>query len=889
MKTLRVLHECSRQTLFSSISRALASAATTTQLHKLHSLIITLGLHHSVIFSAKLIAKYAHFRDPTSSFSVFRLASPSNNVYLWNSIIRALTHNGLFSEALSLYSETQRIRLQPDTYTFPSVINACAGLLDFEMAKSIHDRVLEMGFGSDLYIGNALIDMYCRFNDLDKARKVFEEMPLRDVVSWNSLISGYNANGYWNEALEIYYRFRNLGLVPDSYTMSSVLRACGGLGSVEEGDIIHGLIEKIGIKKDVIVNNGLLSMYCKFNGLIDGRRIFDKMVLRDAVSWNTMICGYSQVGLYEESIKLFMEMVNQFKPDLLTITSILQACGHLGDLEFGKYVHDYMITSGYECDTTASNILINMYAKCGNLLASQEVFSGMKCKDSVSWNSMINAYIQNGSFDEAMKLFKMMKTDVKPDSVTYVMLLSMSTQLGDLHLGKELHCDLAKMGFNSNIVVSNTLVDMYAKCGEMGDSLKVFENMKARDIITWNTIIASCVHSEDCNLGLRMISRMRTEGVTPDMATMLSILPVCSLLAAKRQGKEIHGCIFKLGLESDVPVGNVLIEMYSKCGSLRNSFQVFKLMKTKDVVTWTALISACGMYGEGKKAVRAFGEMEAAGIVPDHVAFVAIIFACSHSGLVEEGLNYFHRMKKDHKIEPRIEHYACVVDLLSRSALLDKAEDFILSMPLKPDSSIWGALLSACRMSGDTEIAERVSERIIELNPDDTGYYVLVSNIYAALGKWDQVRSIRKSIKARGLKKDPGCSWMEIQNKVYVFGTGTKFFEQFEEVNKLLGMLAGLMAKEGYIANLQFVLHDIDEDEKRDILCGHSERLAIAFGLLNTKPGTPLQVMKNLRVCEDCHTVTKYISKIAQRELLVRDANRFHVFKDGACSCGDYW
>ncbi|RVW15486.1 Pentatricopeptide repeat-containing protein [Vitis vinifera] len=450
MKTLRVLHECSRQTLFSSISRALASAATTTQLHKLHSLIITLGLHHSVIFSAKLIAKYAHFRDPTSSFSVFRLASPSNNVYLWNSIIRALTHNGLFSEALSLYSETQRIRLQPDTYTFPSVINACAGLLDFEMAKSIHDRVLDMGFGSDLYIGNALIDMYCRFNDLDKARKVFEEMPLRDVVSWNSLISGYNANGYWNEALEIYYRFRNLGVVPDSYTMSSVLRACGGLGSVEEGDIIHGLIEKIGIKKDVIVNNGLLSMYCKFNGLID-------------------------VGLYEESIKLFMEMVNQFKPDLLTITSILQACGHLGDLEFGKYVHDYMITSGYECDTTASNILINMYAKCGNLLASQEVFSGMKCKDSVSWNSMINVYIQNGSFDEAMKLFKMMKTDVKPDSVTYVMLLSMSTQLGDLHLGKELHCDLAKMGFNSNIVVSNTLVDMYAKCGEMGDSLKVFE------------------------------------------------------------------------------------------------------------------------------------------------------------------------------------------------------------------------------------------------------------------------------------------------------------------------------------------------------------------------------------------------------------------------------
>jgi len=883
------LSESTEAFLHSSISKALSSATNSNELRKVHSLIITLGLDQSVFFSGKLISKYARLKEPTSSLSVFRRVSPTNNVYQWNSIIRALTHNGLLSESLHIYTEMRKTKLQPDAYTFPSVINACAGLCDSQMGKQIHEHVLEMGFGSDLYIANALVDMYSRFGDLVKARNVFEEMTHRDIVSWNSLISGYSSNGYWEEALEIYYRSRMVGMLPDAFTVSSVLPACGSAIVVEEGQIIHGLVEKIGIHADAIVSNGLLSMYFKFNRLSDARKVFDEMVVRDSVSWNTVICGYSQSGLFGESIELFMEMLNKFIPDLLTITSTLRSCVHLRDMEFGKYIHEFMIRNGFEFDITVSNILIDMYAKCGNLVASREVFDKMKCRDSVSWNSLINGYIINGFYDEGLKLFKMTKMEMKSDHVSCLTLLAVSTLLADMDLGKMIHCDIAKFGFDSYLVVTNALVDMYAKCGKLEDSVKVFENMKARDIVTWNTIIAACVRSENCSLGLRMTNRMRTEGVSPDVATMLGILPMCSFLAAKRQGKEIHGCVLKFGFQTDVPIGNALIEMYSKCGRLEDSVQLFKCMKMKDVVTWTALISAYGMYGEGRKAFRAFLEMEATGVYPDHVAFVAIIFACSHSGLVDEGLACFDRMKKDYDIEPRIEHYACVVDLLSRSGHFAKAEEFILSMPLKPDASIWGSLLSASQAHGDIKFVERVSEQIMKLSSVDPGYYVLISNVYAALGKWDQVRMIRKSIKARGLKKEPGCSWMEIRNTVYVFGTGDKCFEQFEEVYKLLGILSGLLAKEGYVANLQYVLHDVEEDEKRDMLCGHSERLAIAFGLLNTKPGTPLQVMKNLRVCGDCHTVTKYISKIMQREILVRDANRFHLFKDGTCSCRDHW
>ncbi|CDP19809.1 unnamed protein product [Coffea canephora] len=721
----------SRDFFYTSLSNALSSATNQRNLRRIHSLIITLGLHNSVLFSGKLISKYSQFKDPLASLSIFEQRSHKKNVYLWNTIIRAMTHNGLYSTALDFYTQMRELRIVPDNYTLPSVINSCANLLDFETAKLVHDHVLDVGFGSDLYICNALIDMYSRLNNLGRARNVFDGMSKRDLITWNSLISGYSSNGYWDEALEFFYKLRMV-----------------------------------------------------------------------------------------ESIRLFFQMVLDFEPDTITLSSVLQACGHVRDLKSGRSVHDYMVKNRYTGDITANNLLINMYTKCDELLASREVFDSMKSRDLVSWNSMIN---------------------------------------------------------------------MYAKVGELDNSLKQFENMEARDVVTWNTIIAACGHCEDCSLGLRMISRMRNEGITFEVPTLLSTLSLCSFLGAKRQAKELHGCIFRLGFESDVSIGNAVIEMYSKSGILWYSRRVFKLMKTKDVISWTALISAYGMYGEGMKALKVFQKMKKVGIAPDHVVFVAILFACSHSGLVQEGWDCFYQMKNDYSIEPRKEHYACMVDLLSRSGLLAEAEDFILSMPQKPDASIWGALLSACRCSGDIKIAERVSERLLELNSDDPGYHVLASNVYAALGKWDKVKMIRKSLRARGLKKQPGFSWLEIQNRVYIFGTGHRFFEQYKEVHDFLVVLSDLMAKEGYVADLRFALHDVEDDEKVDMLCGHSERLAIGFGVLNTEPGSPLQIMKNLRVCGDCHTATKYISKILQRVILVRDANRFHIFKDGTCSCGDHW
>ncbi|KAE8650274.1 hypothetical protein Csa_011104 [Cucumis sativus] len=409
--------EPSQEFLRSSLLKTLSSAKNTPQLRTVHSLIITSGLSLSVIFSGKLISKYAQVKDPISSVSVFRSISPTNNVYLWNSIIRALTHNGLFTQALGYYTEMREKKLQPDAFTFPSVINSCARILDLELGCIVHEHAMEMGFESDLYIGNALIDMYSRFVDLDNARYVFEEMSNRDSVSWNSLISGYCSNGFWEDALDMYHKFRMTGMVPDCFTMSSVLLACGSLMAVKEGVAVHGVIEKIGIAGDVIIGNGLLSMYFKFERLREARRVFSKMAVKDSVTWNTMICGYAQLGRHEASVKLFMDMIDGFVPDMLSITSTIRACGQSGDLQVGKFVHKYLIGSGFECDTVACNILIDMYAKCGDLLAAQEVFDTTKCKDSVTWNSLINGYTQSGYYKEGLESFKMMKMERKPDSI----------------------------------------------------------------------------------------------------------------------------------------------------------------------------------------------------------------------------------------------------------------------------------------------------------------------------------------------------------------------------------------------------------------------------------------------------------------------------------------
>lgn len=523
-------------------------------------------------------------------------------------------------------------------------------------------------------------------------------------------------------------------------------------------------------------------------------------------------------------------------------------------------------------------------------LEARQVFDKIYDRDVVSWNSMVAGYAQNGHGDEALELYlQMQAAKVKPDSVTFAGILPACCGLSGLEQGKMIHSYIVKSGLESDILVSNALIAMYGRCGSLVCAIKVFDKMRQRDVVSWTAMITGYAQNRFAGEASKVFHEMQLAGVRPNAVTIISVLPACAHLVDIQQGKEVHAFAVRNSFEADVFLVSGLIDMYAKCGSIKDAYYLFDKMSYKDSTLWTSMIAGYSMHGQSDKSLMLFDKMQQLGYKPDHVTFVAVLSACSRSGMVDKGWNYFNRMSEDYGVEPRLEHYACMVDLLGRAGYLHKAYDFINNMPLKPNDDVWGALLGACRIHQDIKLGELVAEHLYGLKPKKAGYYVLMSNIYAAASRWDGVAKVRAIMKGKGVTKMPGYTWIQIKNKVHSFLVEDRAHPQSEKIHATLEGLARQMKEAGYVPKTNFVLQDVEEEEKEYILCGHSEKLAIAFGLINTTPGTSIRIIKNLRICGDCHDATKFISKIVGREIIVRDISRFHHFKDGLCSCGDYW
>eukprot|EP01018_Ginkgo_biloba_P034731 Gb_12556 [translate_table: standard] len=667
--------------------------------------------------------------------------------------------------------------------------------------------------------------------------------------------------GRLKEALNLFQRMGQLDIWEHSDTYAGLLQTCANTRSLAEGKQVHAHMLKIGgIRQNSFLDIKLVIMYTRCACMLDARLVFDKMRKKNVLSWTVMIGGYAGVGNFEEALKLFDQMKQLgMQPDNFIFPSVLKACAGLSDLKQGKEIHDYIVKSGRESDVFVDNALVDMYAKCGSTELARHVFDKIYQRDVISWNTMIAGYAQKGHVDEALKLFHQMPLEgMKPDVTSW-----------------------------------NTMIAGYAQYGHGVKAAKLFQQMQLAgvkpNVISWNSIIGGYAQNGFGDMALKFFREMQLTRLKPNFVTIVSALPACANLASLGQGKEIHAYIIRSGLEFDAFVGSALVDMYSKCGSIEYARHVFDKMSQRNVVSWNAMLTGYAMHGNGKKALTFFNHMQEAGIKPDHITFTAVLSACSHAGLVDEGWQYFNSMGQDYHISPCLEHYACMVDLLGRAGHLEEAYKFVNRMPLEPDVCVWGALLGACRIHNNIELGESAAERLFELEPESAGNYVLLSNIYAAAGRWDDVMKVRTLMRDKGLSKTPGCSWIVVKNKVHEFLVGDRSHPETGEIQETLESLAEQMKKVGYVPETNFVLHDVAEEEKEHILCGHSEKLAIAFGLINTCPKTPIRVIKNLRVCGDCHTATKFISKIVGREIFVRDANRFHHFKDGECSCGDFW
>eukprot|EP01018_Ginkgo_biloba_P019587 Gb_24126 [translate_table: standard] len=675
---------------------------------------------------------------------------------------------------------------------------------------------------------------------------------------------------------------------PDTIAYTSLLQTGA---DIEHLNQLHAHMLKSGLGQNMILLTKLVSMYAMFGSMDHARLVFDKISERDVFLWNVMIRGYAKNGPYMEALTLYHQMQGiGIQPNNFTFPFVLTACAGLLALKEGKEIHDDIIRARFESDVYIGNALLNMYCKCGKIEYARHVFDKMPKRDVVSWNAMIVGYAQNGHASEALSLFHQMRLEgVKPDSVTMVSVLPACASLAALQQGKGIHGYVNKIGFDSDVVVGTSLIDMYAKCKSIESSRHLFEKMSTRSLVSWNAMISGYVQNGHANEALTLFNQMRLTNITPDKFTVATILTACAYLGGLQQGKWVHNYAIRNEFHLDVFVETALIDMYAKCGSLEIAYQVFNKMSKRDLVAWNAIIAGYGMHGYGDDALALFLQMQRTGIKPNHITFTHVLTACSYAGMVDKGWKYFYCMSRDYCITPSLEHYACVVDLLGRAGYLDEAFNFIQKMPLEPDTVVWGALLAACRIHSNTELGKHVAERLLELEPENAGWYILLSNIYAAAGRWDDVTKVRTMMKAEGLKKPPGCSFIEVDNRIHTFIAADKSHPQSEEIYAMLETLAGLMKDAGYVPHTKFVLHDVEEEVKEQMLCSHSEKLAIAFGIINTNPGNPVRIMKNLRVCGDCHHATKFISRIIHREIIVRDANRFHHFKDGLCSCGDYW
>ncbi|XP_057841551.2 pentatricopeptide repeat-containing protein At5g16860 [Cryptomeria japonica] len=770
----------------------------------------------------------------------------------YQSKIKTLCDEWKLDEAIHVLDTMDRHGISADLHAYDLLLRACADIQSLEHGKKIHMHILNNNrIKQNAFLGNSLVNMYVVCGKFENPREVFDEIPERNVQFWNAVIREYVNYGRFDEAVSVFYKMTEVGALPNNYTFPLVLKACAGLGELEQGKDIHENIMRYGFESDIFVRNSLVNMYGRCGSMECARQIFDNILQRDVVSWNSMIAALAQNGYGNDALEMFRKMqVEEVKPDVVTFVSVLPACSLSAAVHEGLQVHGYVIKRGYELDISVGNAVMDMYAKCGKIADARQMFEKMTAKDVISWNVMVAGYAQNGNCgyaqdllrqmqvegiklnvvtwsamiagyaqngfgNEALELFHQMQlSGVEPNCVTFCALLSGCALLEALQEGKEIHNYIVRCGLRSNLLVGTALIDMYAKCKNIEDARHVFDRMSERNAVSWTVMIGGYALNGNATDALILFSQMQQLDIKPSSVTIACTLPACALLAAVRKAKEIHAYTLRSGFESVVIVVNSLIDVYAKCGNIDLARQVFDKITEKNVISWTAMIAGYGMHGLGKEALLVFDQMQQTSTKPDNVTYIAVLSACSHSGLVDEGWRHFDSLSRDHCLTPRAEHYACMADLLGRSGFLNEALEFIKKIPLEPSADVWGALLGACRTHHSVDIAESVVKHLFELEPENSGPYILLSNMYAEVGRWNDVAKVRKHMKDKGLKKRPGCSWIEVKNKVNIFYVADRSHPQTEKIYAMLESLAVQMRKAGYVPDTSFVLHDGVDEEK---------------------------------------------------------------------------
>eukprot|EP01018_Ginkgo_biloba_P024010 Gb_22311 [translate_table: standard] len=672
--------------------------------------------------------------------------------------VGTLCEQGQLKDALNNLHAMVHQGISIDSFIYVSLLQGCINRKALAEGKLVHAHMTQTGVKPDMFLGNKLVLVYAKCGILMDARRVFDQMHKRNVVSWTVMIAAYARHGYSEEALTLFCRMPQTGIQPNQFTFASILPACANLAALEHGKEVHDQIIRSGFQSNVFVGSALVDMYVKCGSIKNAQQVFEKMPERNAVSWNAMISGYAQNGYVDDALNLFHKMPER---DVISWNAMIAAYAQNGQVDEALNLFHKMP----ERNVVSWNSAIAAYALNGHVSEAFKLFEKMPERNVVSWTLMISGYAQDGCLDEALKLFQKMP---ERDVVSWTIMVTGYARSGLVDEALKLFQEMPERG----LISWTAMVAGYAQNGHVDKALKLFQSMPKRNVISWNAIIGGYAQNGYFDQALEFFQQMQLTGMKSNSDTFSIVLPACANLAALEHGKEVHEDIIRNGFHSDVFVGNALVDMYCKCGSIKDACQVFDKITGRDVVSWTAMITGFAMHGCAKEALQLFEQMQQSGTNPDHVTFIGVLSACCHAGLVDDGLQYFGCMTQNYHIRPTMDHYCCMVDLLGRAGYFDELLNFINKMPIKPDASVWGSLLGACRIHMNIELGECVAEHLFELDPQNAAPYVLLSNMYASAGRWDGIQKVRKMMKDRRVKKKPGCSWIAINKQVHVFLVG---------------------------------------------------------------------------------------------------------------------
>ncbi|WCJ30606.1 Tetratricopeptide repeat (TPR)-like superfamily protein [Euphorbia peplus] len=821
--------------VLSSTLKSCAAVLAVTRGKVLHSSIVKIGHLPCHYVSKSLLNMYAKCGALTDSVKLFgEVGSRDLDPVFWNILLSGFAGSRCHdAQTLMLFNKMRvAAEVKPTSITAAIVLPVCARMGDnAQVGKNVHGFLIKSGMESHTLVGNALVSMYAKCGLVNKdAYAAFCSIIDKDVVSWNAIIAGFSENKLIHNAFSLFTVMLRNQTKPNHATIANVLPVCASLDKDKAccfGKMIHSYALRHELFADVSLCNAFVSFYLMVGLVKEAEFLFQRMELTDLVSWNAVISGYSSNGEWSKALELFRELLSLDKngPDSVTVISILPACAQLKNLKVGREVHCYVLRhSCFFQETSIGNALVNFYAKCGNIEAAYSTFCTMDHRDLISWNSMLEALREDGHYARFLELLQWMHRErVRLDSISILTVLHFCNDISKVEKVKETHCYSLRCGLLSTAVeptTRNAILDSYAKCGNIDYAFKVFQSvsekrnvvtfnsmisgymncglyddayvifkeMSTTDLTTWNLMIRGCLENNFPDQALCLFRQLQDRGMKPDAVTIMSVLPACAQTASIHLMKQCHAYMVRACFD-DAHLDGTLLDVYSKCGCIGHAFNIFQSNPGRDLVKFTAMIGGYAMHGMGLEAVNIFARMLELGIKPDHVIITTVLSACRHAGLVERGLEIFYSMEKVYGMRPNMEQYSCVVDLLARAGRIHDAYSLVTGMPVEANASVWGTLLGACRIYHEVELGRIVAERLFKIEADNIGNYVVLSNLFAADSRWDEVVELRKQMKTRDLKKQAGCSWIEVEKRKNVFIAGDSSHPERSSIYSTLSCL----------------------------------------------------------------------------------------------------